>query len=47
MEPLINVAELITRTPGGAMGIFVIAPTVLALVIGIGAPSPRRPRWAV
>ena len=30
MEPLIDVAGLITRTPGGAMGIFVIAPAVLA-----------------
>ena len=40
MEPLINVAGLITRTPGGAMGIFVIAPTVLALVIGVGTKSP-------
>ena len=40
MEPLIDVANMVANTPGGALGIFVVAPAVFGLVIGIASKNP-------
>ena len=40
MDPIIDTADMIARTPGGAMGIFVVAPIVFSLVIALGTKSP-------
>ena len=40
MDPIVDVAGMIAATPGGALGIFVVAPTVFSVVLGVGTKSP-------
>ena len=37
---IVDLTDMIARTPGGAMGIFVIVPVVMAVVVGVGTKNP-------